>query len=96
MTRFRNPWTAVAFDCWSLAVESSAVIGLRTMKLAMGGSAADAESRRMVSEKLSAGLQLQSRALTGGLGLTPDRAAAITLKHYRRRVRANQRRLTKG
>ena len=37
-----------------------------------------------------------SMALTGGLGLRPHRAAAKTLMHYRRKVRANQRRLLKA
>jgi hypothetical protein len=50
----------------------------------------------MVQEKVLAGLEWQTLALTGGLGLTPDRAAARTLTHYRRKVRANQRRLLKA
>jgi hypothetical protein len=96
MARARNPWLRLGFDAWSLGVEASSVIGLRTMKLAVGGAAADAESRRMVEEKVRAGFEWQSMALTGGLGLTPHHAAAKTLTHYRRKVRANQRRLVKG
>jgi hypothetical protein len=96
MARARNPWLRLGFDAWSLGVEASSVVGLRTMKLALGGAAADAESRRMVEEKVRAGLEWQSMALTGGLGLTPHRAAAKTLMHYRRKVRANQRRLLKA
>jgi len=72
------------------------VIGLRTLTLAAGGPAADAESRRMVEEKLRAALEWQTMALNGGLGATPHRAAAKTLSHDRRKVRANQRRLLKG
>jgi hypothetical protein len=96
MARTRNPWLRLGFNAWSLGVEASSVIGLRTLKIAAGGAAADAESRRMVDEKVRAGLELQSLALTGGLGLTPQGAAARTLAHYRRKVRANQRRLLKG
>jgi hypothetical protein len=33
--------------------------------------------------------------MTGGMGLTPASAAARTVAHYRRKVRANQRRLTR-
>jgi hypothetical protein len=95
MARTRNPWLKLGLDAWSLGIESSSVIGLRTLKLAAGGAAADAESRRMVEEKIKAGLEWQTMALTGGLGLTPHRAAAKTLAHYRRKVRANQRRLLK-
>jgi hypothetical protein len=69
------------------------VIGLRTLKLAAGGPAADAEGQRMVEEKVTAGLEWQTMALAGGLGVTPGRAVAKTLNHYRRKVRANQRRL---
>ena len=96
MARSSHPWLRLGLDAWSLGLESSAVIGLRTLKLAGGGPAADAESRRMVEEKIRAGLEWQALALTGGLGLTPQRAAARTLVHYRRKVRANQRRLRKG
>jgi hypothetical protein len=50
----------------------------------------------MVSEKIEAGLALQALALTGGLGLTADGAATKMLAHYRRKVRANRRRLAKS
>jgi hypothetical protein len=92
----RNPWFLASFDAWRLGVEASSVIALRTLKLAAGGAAAQAEARRMVSEKIEAGLALHARALTGGLGLTAQSAATKTLAHYRRKVRANRRRLAKG
>jgi hypothetical protein len=83
-------------DAWSLGMEASSVIALRTMKLAAGGSAADSETQRMVDEKVKAGLELGALAMTGGLGLTSHGAAAKTLVHYRRKVRANQRRLLRS
>ena len=83
------------FDTWSLGLETSAVIVSRTMKLAAGGEAAEREARRMVAEKIEAALSLQTLALTGGLGATPQSAARKSLAHYRRRVRANRRRLSK-
>jgi hypothetical protein len=92
----RNPWFRAGFDAWCLGVEASSVIALRTLKLAAGSAAAQAEARRMVSEKIEAGLTLHARALTGGLGLTAQSAATKTLAHYRRKVRANRRRLAKG
>ena len=91
----RNPWFRTGFYAWSLGLEASSVIALRTLKIAAGGVAAEAETRRMVSEKLDAGLALQALALTGGLGLTAHSAATKTLAHYRRKVRANRRRLAK-
>ena len=57
------------------------------MKLAMGGKAAAAEAQRMVSEKIEAGLALQAKALSGGLGATALSVAAKTLDHYRPKVR---------
>lgn len=94
--RARNPWLRIGLDAWSLGLEASSVIGLRTLKLAAGGPAAGAESRRMVEEKVRAGLEWQTMALTGALGRSPEGAAAKTLAHYRRKTRANQRRLLKG
>jgi hypothetical protein len=49
----------------------------------------------MVAEKIAAALSLQTLDLTGGLGMTPESAARKSLAHYRRRVRANRRRLSK-
>ena len=72
------------------------VVGLRTMKLAAGGAEAGEEAHLMVAEKLDAAIALQTLAMTGGLGLSAESAAAKTLSHYRRRVRANQQRLSNG
>ncbi len=72
------------------------MIGLRVLKVAGGGPAASQEMGRMVSEKVDAALQLQTRALTGGLGFTAQSATGRTLAHYRRKVRANRRRLSKS
>ncbi|MDB5455382.1 MAG: hypothetical protein JWP92_967 [Caulobacter sp.] len=91
----RNPWIGLTADAWALGLEASWVIGLRTLKLAAGGAAATAEADLMVREKIAAGLALQTKALTGGLGASPAAAAAKTLSHYRRKVRANRRRLSK-
>ncbi len=92
----QNPWLRASLAAWSLGIEASTVIMLRTMKIAAGGQAGEIEAQRMVSEKIEAGLDLQTKALTGGLGYTPASAANQTLAHYRRKVRANRRRLIKG
>ena len=94
MARRRNPWVGIGFSAWSLGVEASSVIALRTLKIAQGGAAGAAEAERMVQEKMDAAAELQHVALTGGLGPTPATAAKKTLAHYRRKVRANQRRLS--
>jgi hypothetical protein len=96
MTRRRgNPWIGIGLDAWRLGWAASAVIGLRTLRIAKGGERGRAEAELMVEEKLAAGLALQQKALTGGLGATPASAAARTLAHYQRKVSANRRRLTK-
>jgi len=91
----RNPWLSIGFDAWALAFEASSVIGLRALRIAAGGASAERETHRMFSEKIEAGMALQAKALSGGLGLTAPSAVAQTLLHFRRKVRANRRRLAK-
>jgi hypothetical protein len=71
-----------------LAAESQQVMWLRLMKLSAGGAAAQAEANRMTSEKVMAGAQAMGRLM---LGDSPDRVVS----HYRRKVRANARRLSR-
>ncbi len=92
----KNPWFHTASAAWSLAMEASSVIALRTMKAAAGGRAAELEAGRMISEKIEAAVDLQTMVLTGRLGHSPISAANKTLALYRRKVRANRRRLTKA
>lgn len=96
MARRRNPWVGFGMGTWALAMEASTVIGLRTLKIAAGGGAGAAEADLMVREKIDAAAELQMLALTGGLGVTVPIVASKTLAHYRRKVRANRRRLAKS
>ncbi len=96
MTRRKDPWTTLAFDAWSLGLEASSVIGLRMMKLAAGGAAAQAEAQLMVGEKVATGLTLPMLAMTGQLGASGPAIASGSLAHLRKKVRANRRRLAKG
>lgn len=91
----QTDWFALALDGWSMGIEASTVIGLRMAKLAAGGAAAEAEARRMVEEKLGAAIDLQAMAMRGALGADIGTAAARSMRHYRGRVRANRRRLTR-
>jgi hypothetical protein len=95
MAKRRDPWTSLAFDSWSLGMEASTVIGLRMMKLAAGGAAAQAEAQLMVSEKVATGMTLPMLAMTGQLGASGQAIAAGSLAHLRKKVRANRRRLSK-
>ena len=89
----RNPWLKIGFDAWCLGFETASVISLRMLKIAAGGKAGNAESTRMIQEKLRANADLQVKAHTGGLGTTPLSIARTTLTHYSGRVRANKKRL---
>jgi hypothetical protein len=92
----RDPWLRIGMDAWLLSFEASHVIILRMLKLAAGGAAAKAETRRMFAEKLVASSMLQSLVLVGALGVTAPAVAAASLRHTRRLVRANRRRLRRS
>ena len=92
----RNPWVKLGLDAAVLGMESAQVVGLRMAKLAAGGAAADAEAKRMVSEKVDAAAAWQALAMTGALGFTAPRIASRTMAHYRRKVRKNRRRLMRS
>ena len=88
-------WTSLGLDAWALGLEASAVIGLRTMKLAMGGAGTGAEAQLMVSEKVKAALELQTALMTGKISADPVQAGRAIVAHYTRKTRANRRRLSK-
>jgi hypothetical protein len=88
-------WASIGFDTWLLGFEAASVIGLRTLKMAAGGTAAMREADLMIREKLESTAQLHARAATGTLGRTPADATRSTVAYYRKKVRANRRRLAR-
>jgi hypothetical protein len=90
-----NPWLGLAIDAAWLAAEAQWVIAARVARLAAGGALAQSEAQRMFSEKAAALLESQ---MTAGVGLARGRKGPATAKRvlavYRRRVRANRRRLS--
>lgn len=79
-------WFNLARDLSLLAIESQQVIALRCAALMVGGSAAQRETQKMFSEKIEAvGEAAMSWAAPGA----PKRI----IRGYRRRVRANRKRL---
>jgi hypothetical protein len=88
-------WMEIAAATMTLGLESAGVIGLRAVKAARGDPKATEEAWRMCLEKFTALVELQASLLLGSLGATPVAAAKETLKHYRRKVAANRRRLSK-
>jgi hypothetical protein len=81
-------WMKLALDTSLLVFESQQVIGLRLLKLTLGGAAASREANRMVAEKMTAFGEAATKVATG-------RTTRSIVKGYRTKVRANRRRLTK-
>jgi hypothetical protein len=82
MRKNKFPWFAATM----LALESSHVVALRLPKLAAGGRRARIEAHRMVTEKISEAVAAGAILMGGGSG-------SRVIARYRRRVRANVRRL---
>lgn len=83
-----NPLLKDWFGLAMLAAESQQVIWLRLMKLSAGGPKAESEARLMLTEKFAAASKATAHLMMGG---NPD----SLVKSYRRKVRANARRLSK-
>ncbi|AWN43703.1 hypothetical protein U8607_11560 [Methylobacterium durans] len=82
-------WWKLGIDATMLALESQQVIGMRLVKLSAGGTAAQVEAQRMVSEKIMAAGEAALLVASGG-------STARVVAGYRRKVRANARRLSRG
>jgi hypothetical protein len=80
-------WMNFAFDSALLCAEAQEVMGLRLMRIAGGGIHAEREARLMVAEK---SVVFVDAALSLASGASLD----VVLRHYRRIVKANKRRLS--
>jgi hypothetical protein len=85
---FKN-WMRMMNDAVMLGFETHRVINLRLMKLSRGGSDAEAEALRMVTEKTTA-------LAEAGITLARGGSAGTIIRRYRTHVRANKRRLSKS
>jgi hypothetical protein len=95
MVRRKDPWLDLGADLARLAVEASAVAGLRMVRLASGSGDVQREMALMVSEKAQAAWDAQFLVAKSVMAGRPDLAAPRTVAFYRRRVQANRRRLAK-
>jgi hypothetical protein len=86
-------WFKLANDSYWLWADSMMVIGMRTTDL-MTGRGSDRENRLMVAEKMKAGTELATMIATGGL-VAPEKTAQKAVSHYRRKVTANRKRLSR-
>jgi hypothetical protein len=77
------------FRSWMmLGFEANHVVGLRVTRMMLGGRRARREARLMVTEKVEAALEVNTRMMAGA-------SADEIIRMYRRRVAANARRLGK-
>jgi hypothetical protein len=91
-----NPWFSLSFKAFQLGLEAQSVVALRMMRLASGGARAQTEVGRMVSEKAVAAVEAQVGATAAALAGHKDHViAGKALKIFRKRVRANKRRLSR-
>jgi hypothetical protein len=82
-------WWRLGMDMSMLAVEAQGVVVQRLTMLARGGPAAQVEAQRMVTEKVLAAGEAMMLVASGASHRT-------VIHHYRRTVRANATRLSRG
>src|SRR5262249_34972858 len=95
-------WRRIMLNLWHAYIQAAqvgwdanVVVAMRLMRLTVGG-ALQREAQRMVAEKVTAIAEAQTAAVTkmimgGGMASATKSGSAV----YRRKVRANQRRLTR-
>jgi hypothetical protein len=84
----RSMWFASAADWARIGSEAQQVIALRLIKLSAGGSAAQTEATRMVTEKTTAFAEAAMTLAMGG-------SVRKVVRRYRTHVKANARRLSR-
>jgi hypothetical protein len=92
-----NAWCALSVQAARLGWEAQSVIALRMMRLASPGAGGQTEARRMVTEKVAALAEAQAVVAAAVIkGAKDHHVAKKVLGVYRKRVRANQRRLKRA
>lgn len=91
-----NPWFSLMLKTIQLGLEAQSVIALRMMRLAAGGANATTEARRMIADKIAAGVEAQAVAASGlAFGRKNTVVVGKVLRVFKKRVRANKRRLSR-
>lgn len=88
-------WVRAGFDAWSLGIEASIVAGMRLTRIAAGGPQAARETELMITEKIAAAVELQAKLAGAMPGATALGTTRQTVRHYRGKVAANRRRLSR-
>ena len=91
-----NPWFVLACDALWLGFEAQSVVAMRLVRFATEGASAWPEARRMVTEKAAAVVEAQVATIGGRVtGQKSTLVAKKVLRIYKKRVRANRRRLSR-
>jgi len=91
-----NPWLKLGLVAFQMSIEAQSVIALRLLRMQAGGAHGQAEAGRMVTEKILAAGEAQMAAAVAALrGNRKHVVAGKALGVYKRRVRANKRRLSR-
>ncbi len=91
-----NPWFAFSLNAFQMGVEAQSVIALRMLRFASGNACTETEATRMVTEKIAAAAEAQAVAAMATITGHPQHVVANkALKVFKKRVRANKRRLTR-
>lgn len=87
-------WYSLYADMWDLGLDVTAVVWMRSWRIAAGGPASALETERMIAEKVTANIAYAELVATGQAGLSPEAMTGKMLGHYGKAVRANRRRLS--
>ena len=94
--RLWSNWFSLSSQTALLALEAQTVIALRCLRVAAGGTQAQSEINRMITEKVQAFGEAQTAAAIGAVGGGSGRhIAKKVVGVYKKRVRKNRRRLTR-
>lgn len=92
-----NAWCALSLQTARLGWEAQSVIALRLMRMAVQNPGNQTGARRMVTEKVAAVAEAQAAAATVVMkGGKNHHVAKKVLGIYKKRVRANRRRLKRA
>jgi hypothetical protein len=90
-----NAWLALTLQTARLGLDAQQVIALRLMRLSRGGAAGLAEAQLMINDKMAALGEAHLAAASGALSGDGQKLARKVLRVFRKRVRANKKRLSR-
>jgi hypothetical protein len=90
-----NSWLALTLHATQLGLEAQSVVVLRLNRLARGGGPGLTEAGLMITDKMAALAEAQFAAATAVMTGNTHSGARTVLHVFRKRVRANRKRLSR-